>query len=137
MRRTFQTHPPRSASDSGRTLFDNFRQMFAYVFILLAQLDVGSITSGPTNRVSSVPPETEVRASCPVGRNEGVHTSVPLVRYKVVSTTSGCLHPSLFIEPIKLDNIDDSNKSLRTELRRMRIEKRELSCASQSGRATI
>ena len=40
-------------------------------------------TSGPTNRVSSVPPETEVRAPCPVGRNEGVHTSVPLVRYEV------------------------------------------------------
>ena len=52
-------------------------------------------TSGPTNRVSPVPPETEVRAPCPVGPNESVHTSVLRVRYEVVFATSGCLHPSL------------------------------------------
>ena len=40
-------------------------------------------TSGPTNRVPSIPPETEVRAPCPVGRNKSVHTSVPLVRYEM------------------------------------------------------
>ena len=59
---------------------------------------------GPTNRVSSVPPETEVRAPCPIGRNESVHLSVPLVRYEVFrdlrslySPPRGYLHASLLI----------------------------------------
>ena len=54
----------------------------------IQSLSVRHNTSGPINRVSSAPPETEVRAFCPVGRNKGVHSSALLVRKEVETQMS-------------------------------------------------